>query len=183
MNNINVESLISIFKELDQGLKSVGLTRDIYICGGAAIMLFGKKDRTTMDIDVVDPFIGIDDNGIGEIASMVADKFGLSEFYINSQTTGLLRHFPENWKESSVLKYSGSSLRVFVVSRRELINSKFDAMLNRAGRDEDDLIWMRPTENELLESKKYVMGKNKNVPEAVIDDTINYLISRTSRGD
>ena len=127
--------------------------RRLYICGGAALNLLGISGRETADIDVLDPKL---DDIIKDAGAEVAREFGLSEKWLNNGPASLLRDLEPGWKERAVLAFSDEKLKVFSLSRQELINSKLWAACDRL-QDIADMVFLAPTEAELEKARQWVL--------------------------
>ena len=141
------------FRRLDLELKSVGLQREFFICGGAALIVLGVISRETKDIDVVSPKL---DEEFKALATKVGERFGLHEGWINNGPDDLLRNLEPGWKSRSTLIYNGEALRIYSLSRQDMLNTKLWAACDRI-EDIQDIIQMKPTEAELNKAKEWTL--------------------------
>lgn len=170
MAQINIKIALA---ELDRELQKAGKKDVIYTLGGAALFLLGFDERATEDIDDLRDVMA---GSIFECAKRVAKTLGIDPFWLNTGAAPVVKHFDKDWKQKCVLVYSGTNLKVYSVDRQTLINTKLAAACERSESDADDLKLLKATKGELAVAKKYVMRNYRNVPEAVIDGNIDWVI-------
>ncbi len=161
-------------KALNKEMKSKEVSDAIYTLGGAALYLMGYDERATTDVDDLRDVMA---GSIYECSKRVAKKLGISEFWLNTGAAPIQKFFDENWKKKCNLVFSDTNLKVYVVDRQTLINTKLAATCQRAqGGDENDLIWLKSTKKELKLAKKYVKKNYSDVPIGVIDAFIKAVL-------
>lgn len=112
-------------KALDAGLRRRGVRGDVYVFGGAALVLAYGADRPTRDIDA-----RFSPHGpVLEEAADVARRLGLPRSWLNDQATVYLSRRADL---GAAPVYDGSHLRVQAASAQHLV-----AMKAMAGRDHD----------------------------------------------
>ncbi|MFI2566391.1 DUF6036 family nucleotidyltransferase [Paenarthrobacter sp. NPDC018779] len=80
------DDVVELLRELESRLASRGVTLDIQIVGGAALLLHGLLDRATTDIDArYTPGDIVDD-----VAADMAHQYGLPLTWLNSKAAAFL---------------------------------------------------------------------------------------------
>lgn len=171
MSIIDVKKALT---ELNNELKAEGVSDVIYTLGGAALYLLGYEDRATVDVD---DLRAVMKGSIFECAKRVAKTLGIDEFWLNTGAAPLVKNFEKDWKKKCQLVFSNTNLKVYVVDRQTLINTKLAAACNRSESDTEDLHWLQPSKQEMQIAKKYVQTVEKDVPEVVIDANIDEVLN------
>ena len=146
---ITKSNLQEILSKLNS-LEKKNLNREFTIFDSAALMIqeLASADRATQDIDMVDPEI---DTDLQLISMDISKDLGLEISWLNSAGYIFSKNFPQGWKERAILKYSGSNLKVYTLSRKDLIASKVLAYCQRlANTDLIDLKSLAPKQNEII---------------------------------
>ena len=130
---------------------------ELLLVGGAAGMLTGLLPplRTTIDCDVM-AYVPEDAMGAVEhAAAEVAAELGLAETWLNSDVQLRRDALPDGWEIRRILIGNWGQLRVFAVSRIDLI-----AMKVLAGRAQDleDIRSMRPRRDDVEFVGRYLDG-------------------------
>lgn len=128
---------------------------ELLLVGGAAGMLTGLLPplRTTIDCDVM-AYVPEDAMGAVELAAaQVAGELGLSETWLNSEVQLRRDALPDGWQTRRIVIGAWGQLRVFAVSRIDLI-----AMKVLAGRAQDieDLRSMKPRADDVEFVRRYL---------------------------
>lgn len=130
---------------------------ELLLVGGAAGMLTGllPRARTTTDCDVMayvpEEAMGAVENAAEEVAS----ELGLAATWLNSNVQIRRDALPDEWQSRRVWIGTWGQLRVFAVSRVDLI-----AMKVLAGRVQDleDIRSMRPRPDDVEFVRRYLDG-------------------------
>lgn len=133
MSDLNLTKVSALLSELGERLAGRGIEGEIYVVGGAAMMLAYNRDRITKDIDAVGvPQTEID----AEVRAMAKDHKELEPDWLNARVLPLL---PRGADGERLQVLGGPGLTVNVASPRWLL-----AMKARAARDDRDLddIWV-----------------------------------------
>jgi hypothetical protein len=133
MSDLNLPKVSALLSELGERLAGRGIEGEIYVVGGAAMMLAYNRDRITKDIDAVGvPQAEID----AEVRAMAKDHKGLEPDWLNARVLPLL---PRGTDGERLQVLGGPGLTVNVASPNWLL-----AMKARAARDDRDLddIWV-----------------------------------------
>lgn len=154
-NTINV---IKAIECLDTELASMGCNYTIYTCGGASLILLGFSSRATEDVDVIQTKI---DAPLEAAAAIVARKFQYNKEWLNNQVHDLGRRLGKGWKRRTSVLYTGEALCVRSISRQDLINSKFHALVNRQGEDLPDVVFLNPSDEELRIAVEYTTAQGE----------------------
>lgn len=126
----------------------------LYACGGAALRLLGVITRDTVDIDVITDQL---DPVLIEAKNRVARKLRISEDWLNNKVTPLAERLSSDWMCHCIQVFTASHLSVYSISRQDLINAKLHAAVDRYAQDYNDLIDIRPTEQELETAREYTL--------------------------
>jgi hypothetical protein len=128
---------------------------ELLLVGGAAGMLTGllPPARTTTDCDVI---ASVPEDAMGAVelaAAQVAGELGLSETWLNSEVQLRRDALPDGWQTRRIVIGAWGQLRVFAVSRIDLI-----AMKVLAGRAQDieDLRSMKPRADDVEFVRRYL---------------------------
>jgi hypothetical protein len=121
------EDMESLLYLLNEELRTLNLTAEMEICGGAVFVLEGYRDAST-DVDCMFyPSVTL-----GRVRGKVAKKFGIEDDWINIDVNGIFSLIKVAKKEFSLFR-EYSNLKVFRVSDRILL-----AMKVMAARDRED---------------------------------------------
>ena len=107
--------------------------RSFTICGGASLFLQGIVNRTTRDVDIVG----------------------------NAEPKALSLDMKPGWEQRVFLIFEDTHLKVYSISRSDMIFSKFYAYCDRQ-KDMQDLISLKVTKEELFEAKEFTKLKDGN---------------------
>ena len=131
MNELNVDRVSVLLAELGERLASRGIEGEIYVVGGAAMMLAYDRTRITRDIDAV----GVPQEEIdAEVRAMAADHKDLGPDWLNARVLPML---PRGVDAGRLQVLGGPGLTVNVASPKWLLAMK--ARAARGRRDLDDL--------------------------------------------
>ena len=165
----------NVFESLSEELASRGLFRELTICGGAALIALNIIGRETKDVDVLIPKIDAD---LNLAAEKVAVKLKLNNRWLNNGPAMLVHELPHDWKEKLEVIYKSENLIVKSIGRRDLIYSKLYAAADRID-DIEDLVSLRPTEEELKEAKELVLKQDaSDIWHKIVDECVNNLKKR-----
>lgn len=133
MNDLNVERVSMLLAELGERLAGRGIEGEIYVVGGAAMMLAYDRARVTRDIDAV----GVPQSEIDiEVRAMAVDHRDLDPDWLNARVLPLL---PRGVDGERLQVLGGPGLTVNVASPKWMLAMK--ARAARGRRDLDD-IWV-----------------------------------------
>jgi hypothetical protein len=133
MNELDIDRVSFLLRELGERLEGRGIEGEIYVAGGAAMMLAYERSRITRDIDAV----GVPQDEIdAEARAMAADHRDLDPDWLH---TRVLPFLPRGVDSERLQVLGGPGLTVNVASPKWLL-----AMKARAARDDRDLddIWV-----------------------------------------
>jgi hypothetical protein len=151
--------IISTLDLLNVHLAKKGQERSFIICGGAALILQKIATRTTQDIDIVAPEI---DQALKQASEEVANILGLNSSWLNSDPIGLADDLAKGWKDRVIQVYTNIHLKVFSISREDMIFAKFYAYCDRQ-KDIYDLVDLAPTSDEIERAAKLTLSMDANV--------------------
>lgn len=143
------EDIIKYLKHLAKIYASLkGESLEVSICGGAALNLLEFTKRGTKDIDIVSPEVL--PAAFKEAARITADYFGLKPDWINQGPIDLLRMgLPEGFHARCTKLDFDSPLLFCLASRLDQIHFKLYASIDRGDYHLQDLIILKPTDDEL----------------------------------
>ncbi len=122
---LTVDALREAFTALDRRLRRLHLTADIFVFGGAAMVLGFDARPATRDVDAVwHPH-----TAVLQEAWAVADDLGLPRSWLNDQASAYL---PSGPRSGDAVAFGGSALRITLASAELLL-----AMKARASRRGD----------------------------------------------
>jgi hypothetical protein len=131
MTELNIDRVSALLSELGERLASRGIEGEIYVVGGAAMMLAFDRSRITRDIDAV----GAPQEEIDvEVRAMAAEYRDLGPDWLNARVMPLL---PRGVDADQLQVLGGPGLTVNVASAKWLLAMK--ARAARGRRDLDDL--------------------------------------------
>ena len=133
MNELNIDRVTNLLRELGERLDGRGIEAEIYVVGGAAMMLAYDRARITRDIDAV----GVPQEEIdAEVRAMAVDHRDLDPDWLNARVLPML---PRGVDGERLQVLGGPGLTVNVASPKWLLAMK--ARAARGRRDLDD-IWV-----------------------------------------
>lgn len=147
---------LAIFRALNEELKSRTISRNLIICGGAALIALKIVTRGTKDVDVLAPKI---DQDLNDAAEAVAALLKLDKRWLNNGPASLVKELPDDWESHCTEVFQGSNLVVRSIGRRDLIYSKLYAAADRTD-DIQDLVELKPTEKELDKAAALVLQQD-----------------------
>jgi len=170
---ISKENIEEIFKALDQQIEVRGGSPiSLIVCGGTALFALGLIQRTTKDVDVlgeavvrgkeilvkkIDKFPG----WFKEAAKAVQRDFQLPEGWINTGPAIQVElGLPENFVKRLVGKKFGKYLTIYFISRLDQIYFKLYAAVDRGGYHRDDLVALKPTNQEIAMAVNWVLTQD-----------------------
>lgn len=174
--------MISNQRDLDRTLRLLGGLLELHecppvklvVCGGAALLARGLRERTTQDVDVlaliddtntpVAP-VPLPESLVGA-AAQVAQTLDLPADWLNNEPSrdahGLFQMgLPEGLLRRTTCRTYGERLRVYYVDRIDLIHFKLYAAVRAGGRHTEDLLALRPQETELEQAARWALVCDK----------------------
>jgi len=133
MSELNIDRVSVLLAELGERLAGRGIEGEIYVVGGAAMMLAYDRTRLTRDIDAV----GVPQEEIdSEVRAMAKDHKYLGPDWLNARVLPML---PRGVDSGRLQVLGGPGLTVNVASPKWLLAMK--ARAARGRRDLDD-VWV-----------------------------------------
>lgn len=175
---------LQTLEAFDLWLASRALRLDAIVVGGAALVLLGAIDRQTRDVDILAPELS-DDVTLAsrEFAeAMRSAGVDLSDDWLNNGPIQLADVLPTGWELRKRLVLDRGALRLWVLSRPDLLKTKLFALCDRAT-DLADCLALLPTAEELESAIPWLVVQDANPmwPAHVID-TIEHLGRRLGHG-
>jgi hypothetical protein len=147
------KSILSSLKKVGKLIKTDDKV-DLVLIGGAAGILTKEfpSDRVTTDCDIINlvPIESLED--IEKAAKVVAKENSLQEGWLNAKAMSL-NVLPDGWDSRKIEITTFDNLRVFSLSRIDLIATKF---YGGSARDRMDILSMNPNPDELTYAKNYL---------------------------
>lgn len=140
---------------------------NLVVCGGSALIIIDAVKRITKDVDVLGTikdkkeiieFAPVPET-LKEAVSQVARDLGIEENWLNTGPKDLLKYgLPEGCIERLQERKYGRLLTVYFVSRFDQIHFKVYAAVDSGpGRHVDDLLALKPTEEEMEKAARWAM--------------------------
>lgn len=142
--------------DLNEELGRTGKSAVLVVCGAHAMRVQKLTNRLTYDVDVLGTL------EYGEIVDMkfepwfqqaikrVSDAREIPRDWLNlGGKTELMWGLPEGAKSRLVRRSYGKNLTVYYLSRIDLICCKFNAGLDMGAKHDDDILRMKPSEEEM----------------------------------
>ena len=123
--------LLAAFEALAVELRAASVVADVYVFGGAAVVLQHDGRSATRDVDA----IWSPHDEVHQAAVAVADRLGLPRWWLNDQASVFLSTLNDLGR---VPVFETANLRVATASVEHMIAMK--AFAGRFGRDFDDLV-------------------------------------------
>lgn len=157
------DSLLGLLADLGRRLDARGLTVEIYVAGGTAMMLAYDRERLTRDIDATwDTSVDIAD----EVAAM-AEERGLPRDWLNDRVRPML---PLVVDEQRLEALDLPGLKVSIASPRHMIAMK--ARAARDARDLDDLALLCPLAGVSTVDQVLAIAEEDWGTQMLRDDTV-----------
>lgn len=147
-------------KELDILIKAKGLTYVLYTCGGAQLVFLGYSTRRTEDVDLIHDQI---DQPLRDASIVVAKNLGIQEDWLNNKVSSLGKRLAKGWKKKTVVLFEGEAITLMGLNRQDLISSKLHAAIDRKGEDYDDLLFLKPSVDEIELAREYVLKQKSDL--------------------
>ena len=154
----NAQTIDAIFAALGEQLAVAGERYELVVIGGSGLLALGMIERSTRDVDLVALRSGEQLDSAEPLPEplrvardRVARDFSLPAEWLNAGPADLLDFgLPEGFLERLERRDYGGSLTVYLASRYDQIHFKLYALVDQgAGKHEDDLRALRPSEDEL----------------------------------
>lgn len=114
-----------------------------------------------MSSDDIDVILEKFDKPLENAVAEVAKQLKISTTWLNNQVTPLGTRLGKGWKSKCQTLFQGGAVTLKAISRQDLISSKLHAAVDRQAVDYTDIIWLKPTKQELEIAKKYTLKQGK----------------------
>jgi hypothetical protein len=156
---------IEVIRGFDECLHSKSLKFEAIVIGGTALKLLGIIQRETIDCDVLAPTIPTEVMQASKEFASDHPLLGRTDNdrtnWLNNGPDSLVNYLPSGWRQRLQRAYSGKALVLETLGRSDLIATKLLAYCDR-GQDKVDLIDLKVTKDELLESLPWVQSYDSN---------------------
>jgi hypothetical protein len=159
----SAEAADELLAALGEQLRAAGLSYDLVVVGGSALLALDLVRRATRDVDVV---ALSEDGGLASAAALppgliaardrVARDFGLPREWLNNGPAALLRlGLPDGFADRWETQAYGSALTVRWASRVDQIHLKLYAAVDQSGKHLRDLEALAPSREELIAAARW----------------------------
>lgn len=184
----DVETILGALAEQLEGLSKEPV--ELLVCGGSALIVLGLAQRATKDVDILARVKKTKTGNISLIkakpldtefimaSEKVARDFNLPENWINTGPTSAVDlGLPDGLMERVVTRKYGNKLTVHFLGRYDQIHFKLYASVDQgAGKHFDDLLALRPTEEELEQASRWSMTHDVSEGyQEVLKDLLNHM--------
>lgn len=159
------KEIINVLKTLSDNLKNKGIRGDIYLVGGAAMVVAYDTKRETKDVDA----IFVPKNEVKKASEEVANALNLKKDWLNDAVKG---YFSEKKDTSSVTILDEPGLRVMSASVEYLLAMK---LLSSRREDEADIKFLCEYSG-IKSSKEALAVLTKYYPEHRILPRARFLV-------
>ena len=169
---LHSQKILDALKEIAHQLEWDGLI-EILLIGGAAGILTGQlsPQRVTLDCDVIHYDPEQAQEAVLKAARRVAADRGLPENWLNSKAMQM-NILPDGWQSRRIFVAEFVQLKIYAVSRLDLLAMKFFA--NRP-QDREDILHIKPTHDELNYIRKYLNMLRLPSRQADLDQIVSAL--------
>ncbi|MBK9324458.1 MAG: hypothetical protein IPM97_16165 [Bdellovibrionaceae bacterium] len=174
------DKLSVALNQLDEELTKRQLNLEIVICGAYALQLSGySRLEHTLDVDSAIQLHSVE---IKKIIESIGQKLDLGPFWLNDQASTV--NLPEGLLSRTKPVGSWKSIKASLVSRLDLIKMKasaFSIRRDHTNKDWEDLVLLKPTDDELQAAILFLRGSNsppKNASKRILiefEETIRDL--------
>lgn len=130
--------------------------------GGGALIILDIIDRKTRDIDCLDPDIPTEIKNASRDFAAQHREFLLDPDWLNNGPETLKMDLPKDWQSRTQNLFSGKAVVLTSLGRDDVLKSKLFASCDRTNPDFDDLLLMKPSRSELIESIEWVKLRDVN---------------------
>lgn len=148
--------------EFDKFLAQKNLFFDVTVIGGAALNILQISQRLTTDVDCLAPTIPDDIKKASLEFQITFPELGLIKDWLNNGPSSLVRDLPQGWPSRLTQGFKGTNLIINVLGRPDLLKTKLYAYCDRNNPDFEDLLLLKPTQEELLDSIAWVKERDGN---------------------
>jgi len=152
-----------ILEAFDQYLVKRNLHFSATIIGGAALIVLGIIDRTTHDVDCLDPKIPdeIKKASVDFAKSYSVDNFSLTDNWFNNGPASLKIDLSDGWETRLVPLFEGQNLKLQTLGRLDLLKTKLFGYCDRQ-QDLQDCLALKPTLEELKDCFPWLRDRDAN---------------------
>lgn len=164
--------LLKPLNDLNNWLVKEGFEIELIVIGAFAIHLHGFSNRMTMDIDTIKP---LTNEKLLKKINKIGEKYGLPK-WLNDQAENLI--MPEEYESRLLENAEFSHIKLFYVSRNDLIKLKIAAYFYRGSsdsKDKDDLISLKITDPDLNDAIEFLKEKHQPDTAKFLKDFNNRL--------
>lgn len=148
--------------EFDKYLGNNELSFEGIIIGGAALVFLQITTRFTRDVDCLSPPIPEEIKKAATEFALEQKHLNLHEKWFNDEPKALSIELPDGWRDRLQPLYHGKNLRFQTLGRADFLKTKLYAYCDRTMPDLEDLLKLKPTIQELLNSIAWVQQRDTN---------------------
>ena len=150
--NTSMKDVIIAF---DLYLNELDIKFDSVVIGGGALILMNIVNRSTRDVDCLDPEI---ETVVKQSSIDFAKKFkqfNLIENWLNNGPITLCQNLPVDWRSRLEIIYQGQSITLRTLGRSDFLKTKIFAYCDR-DIDLEDCVALKPTPDEISDAADWV---------------------------
>lgn len=148
--------------KFDEFLSEKGLSFEGVIIGGAALLVLEISDRQTKDVDCLYPEIPPEIKKASEDFAKQFSSMMIENDWFNNGPSSLTQSLPAGWDKRLRLLFNGKCLKLETLGREDLLKTKLFAYCDRTDPDFGDLLKMKPTHQEIVNSTEWVKNCDAN---------------------
>lgn len=153
-----------IIKAFDNFLAKRGVKVEAIAIGGGALNIAGYTTRATVDVDLLLPKLSAELKSLAEEFRIEMKKKGteLIPNWLNNGPDQFIPHLMKGWEKRTVEIFSGKAIQLKTLSRIELLGTKLIGLGDRFDRDENDIVELKPSKEEMLEAYEWAKSYDAN---------------------
>ncbi len=186
-NKKQIEEILMALSEQLEDLNADPI--EMLVCGGTALNVLGYVQRTTEDVDIV-AYIEKGKDGetritkaeglkpdLKEAAERVQKDFNLTDNWLNTGPASVMDFgLPEGYRDRVKIHSYGEKLKIYFLERYDQIHFKLYAAVDRGGKHFDDLMALKPTEDEIEQAARWSMTHDISEPyKGVLKDLLKQI--------
>lgn len=148
--------------EFDKYLSAKGLSFEGVVIGGAALLVLKISTRQTRDVDCLYPQIPEEVKQASINFSKESKTVKVEQNWFNNGPSSLVKTLPETWMRRLQPLFSGDALTLKTLGRADLLKTKLFAYCDRTDPDFADLLKLKPTAQEIIDSADWVKDCDEN---------------------
>lgn len=153
-------------KEFDEFLARHKVKFEATLIGSGAVHLLGIENKTTVDIDILEPGIPENIKNLAEEFRQQKEKngFQVRPNWFSDGANIFLKNYPKGWQKRTTVVFKGKALTLRAFGREEMIKEKLWGFCE--GRDQDlkTLLALKPKPQELKAALPWIEAQGQTTP-------------------